>query len=155
MISRSHSQPIRCGAISAFANFDALARGFKHVVSLLPLFDPVEHRQRYGDSSETPNVLNLALRIFTEADDMPEADWTNKMDAFINDRKDLLVPRGVRRVSVVICRRGQYPWYYTLRDMDGVWREEQALRNVEPALALGGRVVFNISVRNHVAGSNW
>lgn len=42
----------------------------------------------------------------------------------------------VRHVSIVLCRRGQYPIHYcTLRDNDGVWKEEQAICNIEPALA--------------------
>ncbi|KAI0046521.1 acetyl CoA carboxylase [Auriscalpium vulgare] len=137
MINRHQSQPVRSGVFSSFANLEALERGFEQVLESLPAWDAVEYRQRYGPNSQPPNVLNLALRIFDELDDMPEAEWTEKISAFINadHRRKMLAARGVRRLSVVLCRRGQYPWYYTLRDMDGLWREEQALRNIEPALA--------------------
>ncbi|KAI0306019.1 acetyl-CoA carboxylase [Multifurca ochricompacta] len=118
-----------------FANLDALTAGFEHVAETLPLFDEAEHRQRHGINSQPPNVLNLALRIFSEADDMADAEWAEKIYVFVNNQKHILVQRGVRRVSVVLCRRGQYPWYYTLRDRNGVWQEEQAIRNIEPALA--------------------
>ena len=135
MISRNRSQPVRSGAIASFANLEALSRGLEHVVSLLPAFDTAEYDQRYGGNAQPPNVLNLALRIFNAADDMSEADWCEKIDSFINSRRSTLAARGVRRVSIIICRPGQYPWYYTLREMEGSWREEQALRNIEPALA--------------------
>ncbi|KAI0272407.1 acetyl CoA carboxylase [Gloeopeniophorella convolvens] len=101
-LPRRHGSPVRTGAIASFANLDALS-------PTLP--------QRHGPNSQPPNVLNLALRVFEEADDMPDAD-----------RKQTLAQRGVRRVSV-------YPWYFTLRDTNGIWQEEQAIRNIEPALA--------------------
>ncbi|KAH9072271.1 acetyl CoA carboxylase [Lactarius deliciosus] len=135
MINRNQSQPVRTGAIASFANLDALTRGFEHVVETLPLFDEAEHRQRYGTTSLPPNVLNLALRIFDKADDASDAEWAENISVFCNNRKHILAQRGVRRVSVVLCRRGQYPFYYTLRDKNGVWQEEQAIRNIEPALA--------------------
>jgi acetyl-CoA carboxylase/biotin carboxylase 1 len=135
LINRNQSQPTRTGAIASFANLGALTIGLKHVAATLPLFDEAEHHQRYGIDSQPPNVLNLALRIFNDADDMSDAEWAEKIYIFVNTQKHILTQRGVRRVSVVLCRRGQYPWYYTLRDSDGVWQEEQAIRNIEPALA--------------------
>jgi acetyl-CoA carboxylase/biotin carboxylase 1 len=135
LIDRNQSQPVRTGAIASFANLDALALGFDQVAATLPLFDEVEHHQRYGANSQPPNVLNLALRIFNTADDMSDAEWAEKIYIFVNNQKRILAQRGVRRVSVVLCRRGQYPWYYTLREKNDVWQEEQAIRNIEPALA--------------------
>lgn len=135
MINRNQSQPVRTGAIASFANLDALTLGFEQVASTLPLFDEAEHHQRYGANTQPPNVLNLALRVFDEADDMSNAEWAEKISVFLNSQKSILTQRGVRRVSVVLCRRGQYPWYYTLRERNAVWQEEQAIRNIEPALA--------------------
>jgi len=43
--------------------------------------------------------------------------------------------RGVRRVTFLVCRPGVYPKYITVRELDGEWVEEQAIRNIEPALA--------------------
>jgi acetyl-CoA carboxylase/biotin carboxylase 1 len=135
MISRSQTEPIRCGAIASFQNLEALEAGFEQVVQVLPPFDVDEYRQRHGGDTQPPNVLNLALRIFDEADDHTAAEWSEKIADFINIRKAALTARGVRRVSVMICRRGQYPEYYTLRDFGGIWREEEAIRNIEPATA--------------------
>jgi len=135
MINRNQSQPVRTGAIASFANLDALIFGFEQVAATLPLFDEAEHRQRHGTNTQPPNVLNLALRVFNEADDMSDAEWAEKIYVFVNNQKHVLAQRGVRRVSVVLCRRGQYPWYFTLRERDAVWQEEQAIRNIEPALA--------------------
>lgn len=112
----------------------ALERGFESVAALLPVFDPEESRQRYG-TPEPTNVLNLALRIFDKVDDVSEDAWAEQVLKFVNERNPTLVKRGVRRVTIFICNRGQYPLYFTLRGTDGNWVEEQAIRNIEPALA--------------------
>ena len=135
MIDRNQKQPVRNGAIAAFSDFDSFASGFDKVVELLPGFDPLEFRQRYGDNSEPPNVLDYALRIFDPADDMSEDAWYQKVVDLVNSHKDILTRHGVRRLSVLICRPGQYPLYFTLREVGGVWTEEQAIRHIEPALA--------------------
>ena len=134
MIDRNQSQPTRTGALASFPNLPALSRGFEKIASLLPVFEADEYRQRYGDI-QPPNVLNFALRIFNEQDDMAEGVWSEKITALINAHRECLAKRGVRRLSVLICRQGQYPFYYTLRDTNGTWAEEQAIRNIEPALA--------------------
>ncbi|KAI6042033.1 acetyl-CoA carboxylase [Pisolithus marmoratus] len=134
LISRNHSQPIRMGAIASFSDLSALSRGFEKVAALLPVFDVGEFHSRYG-SVEPPNVLNLALRIFEKAEDMPEEAWAERLTKFVNERNPTLVKRGVRRISILICRRGQYPMYFTFRVSNRTWSEEQAIRNIEPALA--------------------
>ncbi|KAI0286000.1 acetyl CoA carboxylase [Russula aff. rugulosa BPL654] len=130
-LDRLGDSPRRHGSVSDLTYLPvrtALALGFDQVAATLPLFDEAEHHQRYGANSQPPNVLNLALRIFNTADDMSDAEWAEKIYIFVNNQKHILAQRGVRRVSV-------YPWYYTLREKDDVWQEEQAIRNIEPALA--------------------
>lgn len=135
MIDRHQKQPIRTGAFASFSDYASFAAGFDKIASLLPNFDPLEFRQRYGGDSQPPNVLNYALRIFDAKDDMSEDAWYQKVIELVNSRKTILTQRGVRRLSVLICRPGQYPLYFTLREMGSSWSEEQALRHIEPALA--------------------
>ncbi|KAL1945115.1 hypothetical protein VTO73DRAFT_2735 [Trametes versicolor] len=135
MINTHHKQPLRTGAIASFPTLGALERGFDKVASSLPVFEPLEYQQRYGANNEPPNVLNMALRIFNEADDMSEDAWYEKIEELVNAHRDVVTRRGVRRISVLICRPGQYPIYYTLREMNGSWKEEQSIRHIEPALA--------------------
>ncbi|KAJ7890599.1 acetyl-CoA carboxylase [Mycena olivaceomarginata] len=135
LINRHQSQPVRTGAIASFPTFATLSRGFSKVAATLPAFDPVEHRRRYGSTIQPPNVMNVALRIFNDADDMSQDAWSEKLIAFTNEHSETLAKRGVRRISFLICRLGQYPVYFTLRCSEGKWAEEQALRNIEPALA--------------------
>ena len=134
MINRHQAQPVRTGVIASFPNVDTMMKGFSKVVSLLP-FDSQEFLERHGANAEAPNVVNIALRIFNEEDDMPEGDWNRQVVDSVNKQNSVLKRRGVRRVSIFLCRPGQYPVYFTLRDFNGVWGEEQAIRNIEPALA--------------------
>ncbi|TFY67580.1 hypothetical protein EVJ58_g1545 [Rhodofomes roseus] len=135
MINKHQKQPLRTGAIASFPNFAALSRGFDKVANVLPHFDPQEFTQRYGSNNQPPNVLNMAVRIFDPADDAPEDTWYQKIHALVNERSNVLADRGVRRISILLCRPGQYPQYFTLRDMGKSWEEEQAIRHIEPALA--------------------
>ena len=73
MINRHQSQPVRTGVIASFPNMSTLSRGFEKVVSMLPVFDLREFCQRYGPDGQPPNVVNVALRIFRDEDDMPES----------------------------------------------------------------------------------
>ena len=100
------------------------------------MFDPDEFRQRYG-STELQNDMNLALRIFDnlKADDISEEAWAEHALKFVEEHSTTLVKCGVRCVSILICKRGQYPMYFTLRGTNGNWVEEQAIRNIEPVLA--------------------
>jgi acetyl-CoA carboxylase/biotin carboxylase 1 len=124
------------GTLVSFPNFPALSRGFEKVTSVLPLFEADEYRQRYGYNNQPPNIMNLALRIFDKKDDMTKEAWSEKITALINQRRGSLNKRGIRCVSVLICRQGQYLFFYTLRESNSVWGdEEQAIRNIEPALA--------------------
>lgn len=134
LISRSHSQPIRTGVIASFSGLQALSRGFEKVASLLPLFDAEEFQSHYGNA-EPPNVMNLSLRIVEQSDDMSEEAWSEQLTKFVGERNATLVKRGVRRVTILICRRAQYPMYFTFRITNDTWLEEQAIRNIEPALA--------------------
>lgn len=135
MINRHQSQPIRTGAFASFTSLTALGKGFDKIVSLLPTFDIQEFAERYGAGTQPPNVINIALRVFNEEDDQSDEEWNQEVLSLVNSHKEILAQRGVRRLSIVLCRRGQYPIYFTLRDSDGAWKEEQSIRNIEPALA--------------------
>lgn len=140
LIKQKQSQPVRTGVTALFSDLAALGEGFGKIVALLPLFDP-ETCQRYG-SMEPINVLDLALRIFDKADNISEEGWAEHVLELVNERNSTLVKRGVRRITIVMCKHGQYLLDFTLRGSDGNWVEEQAIRNIESALAfqleLGG-----------------
>ncbi|KAG8859982.1 acetyl-coenzyme-A carboxylase [Serendipita sp. 411] len=128
LILKNETQPLRTGAMASFPDLQALRKGFDKIVGYLPSFDPSE-------GVEPPNVLNIALRVFNEKDDLEDTVWREKFLELSNERKEIMNEHGVRRVSFMLCRKGQYPWYFTLREMGEDWKEEEAIRNIEPALA--------------------
>ncbi|KAG8788142.1 acetyl-coenzyme-A carboxylase [Serendipita sp. 397] len=128
LILKNETQPLRTGAMASFPDLQALRKGFDKIVGYLPSFDPSE-------GVEPPNVLNIALRVFNEKDDLEDTVWREKFLELSNERKEIMNEHGVRRVSFMLCRKGQYPWYFTLREMGEEWKEEEAIRNIEPALA--------------------
>lgn len=111
-----------------------MQRGFDKVATRIPPWDLEDHFRRHA-SRERPNVLNVALRIFEEEDDKSEAEWRTHFIELINGRRELLVQHGIRRATLMLCRKGQYPYFVTVRQMNGAWAEEEAIRNIEPALA--------------------
>ena len=135
MINKSEIEPIRTGVISSFPDADALQKGFNNLVTLLPPFAAEEFKQRHGSDAQPPNVLYIALRIFESVDDKSDDAWRAIFVRLINNCNDILASRGVRRLTFMICRRSQYPWYYTMRNIGDIWAEEEAIRNIEPALA--------------------
>ncbi|KAG8970659.1 acetyl-coenzyme-A carboxylase [Tulasnella sp. 425] len=136
MINSTHIEPIRHGAVASFPDYESCRDGFAKFASLLPAFDATEFGQRHGAGAQPPNVMYVALRIFDSADDKEDAEWRNNFLAILKENKDVVVGHGVRRVTFLICRPGEYPYYYTMRaNNDGEWVEEEAIRNIEPALA--------------------
>jgi acetyl-CoA carboxylase/biotin carboxylase 1 len=135
MINKNQIEPSRMGVMASFLELDGVYRGFNNVVALLPPFDIAEYNLRNGSNAQPPHVMYIALRVFDAADDMGDAKWREKFIELVNERQLAVNERGVRRVTFLICRRGQYPWYFTLREVNGVWTEQEAIRNIEPALA--------------------
>jgi acetyl-CoA carboxylase/biotin carboxylase 1 len=106
MINCNQAQPVRTGVIASFPNVDAMMKGFSKVVSLLP-FDSQEFLERHGANTEAPNVVNIALHIFNEEDDIPESDWNKQVVDSVNNQDSVLKRRGVHRISIFLCRPGQ------------------------------------------------
>lgn len=135
LISKSHSEPVRWGAIASFPNLEALRNGFNKVVNRIPQWDEEDHKRRHGGDTERPNVLSIAMRVFEEEDDMPEEQWRIQFIDLVNARHEIVIGHGIRRATMMVCRKGQYPYFVTLREANGIWAEEEAIRNIEPALA--------------------
>ncbi|EJU03511.1 acetyl CoA carboxylase [Dacryopinax primogenitus] len=127
LLHKSQSEPIRYGTIASFGSLSAAERGFHKAAELLPVTPAGNNNQE--------SVLYVALRIFHEVDDMPDDQWRAAFLKITNDNKGLIASHGIRRVTFLICRKGIYPWFYTLRYKDAEWEEDEAIRNVEPALA--------------------
>ncbi|EIW67071.1 hypothetical protein TREMEDRAFT_40657 [Tremella mesenterica DSM 1558] len=134
VVSR-HLEPIRFGLMTSYNHLRDLQEGFSDLLTRFPAFNANEFRERFGQENRPPHVLNVALRLFGE-EDFTEAELYDHFLALANQHSEKLMQKGIRRVSFVICRKDQYPSYYTLRQSaNGVWKEEETIRNIEPALA--------------------
>src|SRR5258707_11723846 len=135
MIPKSSIEPIRSGVISSFPNVKALEDGLSDIITLLPPFSLEEFKQRHGSDAQAPNVVYITLRHFEPEDDQYNDQLRETILRLVQANEKLLQARGVRRATFMLCRREQYPWYYTVRKMETGWAEEESIRNIEPALA--------------------
>lgn len=137
-IKQSQTEPLRTGVMTSFNNLAEVQSGFRGVLSNYSSFNGEEFAQRHGKDVGLPNILNVAIRAFDSADDMTDAEWQQKMADLVSSASTDLLKRGVRRVTFLVCRKGVYPSYFTFRQeasAGGAWKEEEKIRNIEPALA--------------------
>lgn len=133
---QAKNEPLRFGLMTSYDNLAALKQDFQSILSHYPEFNVEEFEEKYGKDARHPHVLNVALRLFEEGADTSDADLNEEFTKLVNNFRPQVDATGVRRISFVICRKGQYPSYVTLRpSADGSWKEEAAIRNIEPALA--------------------
>ena len=83
------------------------------------------------DEDSMSAVCNVAVRDVESKDDKEVLD---RIQPLVNDVKDDLIARGIRRITFVCGHKdGSYPAYFTFR-----WphfNEEESIRHIEPALA--------------------
>lgn len=134
-VVHSKSEPVRFGLMTSYNHLVDLEAGFPKLLSMYPAFHHSEFIEKYGEDARHPHVMNVALRLFGD-EDVPDAQLNPIFHSLVNQHAAKVVSKGIRRVSFLICRKDQYPSYVTLRDSaDGSWKEEEAIRNIEPALA--------------------
>lgn len=159
-IKQSQTEPMRTGVMTSFNSLSEAQAGFRNVLSYFPAYQHEEFTQRHGKESSMPNVLNIALRVFEKENDYTDAEWASHTAQLLEESSDELRKRGIRRVTFLVCRQNVYPSYFTFRSVslsfslspiltdllvglvscrqaeaEGAWKEEQQIRNIEPALA--------------------
>ncbi|CAG7704187.1 unnamed protein product [Allacma fusca] len=82
-------------------------------------------------NKEPVHILNVAIKMESEVDDNTLND---KFTEFCVTHKDTFLERGIRRVTVVVLYRRQFPKYFTYRARDN-FVEDRIYRHLEPALA--------------------
>ncbi|KAJ5750832.1 Acetyl-CoA carboxylase [Penicillium manginii] len=95
------------------------------------------------NDNELTGVLNIAIRDI-EGDD--DSQLVVQMQKMLDDNKEELLARRIRRVTFICGREGVYPGYFTFRGP--AYEEDLSIRHSEPALAfqleLGRLSKFNI-----------
>jgi acetyl-CoA carboxylase/biotin carboxylase 1 len=129
-------EPVRFGLMTSYNHLSDLEGGFDKLLSMYPAFNHNEFIEKYGKTARHPHVMNVALRLFDEESGKSDKDLNQAFHDLVNQHASKVVTKGIRRITFVLCRKDQYPSYITLREgADGQWKEEEAIRNIEPALA--------------------
>ncbi|WVW79516.1 hypothetical protein I302_101485 [Kwoniella bestiolae CBS 10118] len=149
-VVNTKQEPTRFGLMTSYNKLAELENGFSKLLSMYAPFSHAEFAEKYGSDARSPHVMNVALRLFNGDQELTDEQLNERFHALANQYADKISSKGIRRVSFMACRKGQYPSYFTLRPTsDGSWKEEEAIRNIEPALAyqleLGRLVNFKIT----------
>ena len=134
-VVNTKAEPTRFGLMTSYNKLEPLINGFAGLLARYPSFDRAGHVEKYGKEARDPHVLNVALRLFN-GEQQSDSELSAQFYDLVNQHASSVVSKGIRRISFLICRADQYPAYFTLREgADGAWKEEEAIRNIEPALA--------------------
>ncbi|KAL9087549.1 MAG: hypothetical protein Q9159_003565 [Coniocarpon cinnabarinum] len=95
-------------------------------------------------TDDLTGVFNIAVR---DAESFDDAEVLKRVAPIINDNKDEMLARKVRRLTFICGHKdGSYPGYFTFRGP--TYEEDTSIRHIEPALAfqleLGRLNKFNI-----------
>jgi acetyl-CoA carboxylase/biotin carboxylase 1 len=107
-VVHSKVEPLRFGLMSSFNDVDSLTSGFGRLLGMFPSFSEADFAEKHGKEANHPHVLNVALRAFGD-DDTRDETLIEKFLSISNEHSDKLFSKGIRRVTFVVCRQGQYP----------------------------------------------
>ncbi|MBW0484104.1 hypothetical protein O181_023819 [Austropuccinia psidii MF-1] len=136
VVNQLQDEPMRSGAMFSIKDLSDLDRLLPNALLKFPDVRPLlEPSSSSGEAHR--NVLNIAYRLDDLNSDHTDAEWQVKFQSICEKFDRGLTRRGITRVTFKICRKGQYPSYFTLRKdvSKGIWEEAVAIRDIEPALA--------------------
>lgn len=145
-------EPSRQGVMFASKSIGSLESDLRKSLAYLPSTGATPS----AVAGEAVNVCNVALLVYEAKDDRPDEQWQRFLCDLSSRLSNDLESRGVRRITYSICRRGQYPSYFTVRKGDQAWEESSTIRDIEPALAyqleldrLSNFKITPVGVENH------
>ncbi|OWK61182.1 Acetyl-CoA carboxylase 2 [Lonchura striata] len=133
----------RMGVMVAFCRFEDFTRSFDEVISCFAnspsdsglLSDAQATTYDEEDTKkireEPIHILNIAL---CSADHMEDEKLVPVFRAFAQSKKNILVDRGLRRITFLIAQQREFPKFFTFRARDE-FAEDRIYRHLEPALA--------------------
>jgi acetyl-CoA carboxylase/biotin carboxylase 1 len=149
LVAKSDVEPMRKGVIMPVSFLDEvedlLPKALEHIPHRINRSkSPAPHLMANLEGKRRPQVpqiseddeplsavCNIVIRDVESKDDN---EVLNRIQPLVNDTKDELIARGIRRVTFVCGHRdGSYPAYFTFRWPD--YKEEESIRHIEPALA--------------------
>ncbi|KAF9581259.1 acetyl-coenzyme-A carboxylase, partial [Lunasporangiospora selenospora] len=133
LINKAEPEPVRTGAILAIRNLEELDGRFESVLDFFPSHKSHKHLGHIATTSIHNNVLNVVIKsesVHPNDDD----HWLNLLSPFVKGQTERLRSHGIRRMTFLVFRRGNYPSYFTFRERNG-YTEDQTIRHIEPAMA--------------------
>ncbi|KAG0315088.1 acetyl-coenzyme-A carboxylase [Dissophora globulifera] len=133
LINRSDPEPVRTGGILAVRDIKELETRFESVLNFFPSQIANKHLNHVATASVHNNVLNVVLKsdsVLPNDDDY----WLNLLSPIVKGHTERLRAHGIRRMTFLIFRQGNYPSYFTFRERNG-YAEDQTIRHIEPAMA--------------------
>lgn len=129
MESKAKAQPsvVRYGMFLRFPNLQSVMQSFPFILSK---FKP----QVISHKGENINVLGIAFTDIFDKNSFNEDTFITTVSQLLETRSRILSGIGIRRITVVIVRKGQLPLTYTFRQRLN-WKEDSIHRNIEPPLA--------------------
>jgi acetyl-CoA carboxylase/biotin carboxylase 1 len=136
VVNQLQDEPMRSGVMFGIKSLEDLDRFMPNVLLKFPDVQP-KLLNPDPDGEPHHNVLNIAYRLDDLKSDQTDAEWHVKFQNVCEKFDKGLTKRGVTRVTFKICRKEQYPSYFTLRKNAETrnWEEVVAIRDIEPALA--------------------
>ncbi|XP_062407728.1 acetyl-CoA carboxylase-like [Sardina pilchardus] len=133
----------RRGAMVAFGSFQDFNRNIEEVLRSVcssppssPTFsDGVKLGLYEEDEAKRPGrailILNVAIKTEGNIDDGRLATMFHE---FTQSKKALLVEHGIRRLTLLVAQKREFPKFFTFRSRDE-FEEDRIYRHLEPALA--------------------
>ena len=147
LLTRGQEEPIRYGAMFSVKSLHNFSEALGSILHQIP--EVSKGSLTPQSSTQQWNVLNVAIPVSKAIETVDEDALRTRFAELINESSVAVDKRGMRRVTLLICREGQYPSYFTLRKQDGIWKELSTIRDIEPALAfqleLGRLSNFNLT----------
>ncbi|KAG0277801.1 acetyl-coenzyme-A carboxylase [Linnemannia exigua] len=133
LINKADPEPVRTGGILAVRDIKELEGRFQGVLDFFPTVKSNKHLAHVQATSVHNNVLNVVLKsesIHPNDDDY----WLNLLSPIVKGQSEHLRSHGIRRMTFLIFRQGNYPSYFTFRERNN-YAEDQTIRHIEPAMA--------------------
>ncbi|KAF9208988.1 acetyl-coenzyme-A carboxylase [Haplosporangium sp. Z 27] len=133
LINKADPEPVRTGGIVAVRDISELEGRFDSVLNFFPSTKSNKHLSHVTVASVHNNVLNVVIKsesIHPNNDDY----WLNLLTPFVKAQTERLRSHGIRRMTFLVFRQGNYPSYFTFRERNN-YAEDQTIRHIEPAMA--------------------
>ncbi|KAJ5103088.1 Acetyl-CoA carboxylase [Penicillium argentinense] len=145
MVNDPSTDPVRKGAIIPVQYLEDAEEHLAKALEAFPkvgtakradagLIANLEGKRRPAVKTENDNeltgVCNIAIR---DIEDLDDSQLVSQMQKILNDNKEELLSRRIRRVTFICGREGVYPGYFTFRGP--TYEEDLSIRHSEPALA--------------------